>query len=192
MKFKYIKKVDETDDSEYLRLVNNVVRKLRRQLKVDEVFVIKIKNWFDHKWLNFSGKLAIPFDTSPYSELHSALKDHWADKKTFPPFSPNRMIVATRWSKLDHDKSTLNQIHKWQPTSQNLYRRIQQYTNDALFVWYTSNTKINKQGAIMAYSIKEETVTSWYASFVYEKQWKVKKTKEIAREDVEMLGVLPC
>ena len=39
--------------------MNQVARAISGELEVrafHEVFVIRIDNWFDHKWLNFSGK----------------------------------------------------------------------------------------------------------------------------------------
>ena len=50
------------DASEFLALVTRAVSGELEAEPVQEVFMIRIDNWFDHKWLNFSGIGRVPLD----------------------------------------------------------------------------------------------------------------------------------
>ena len=55
-----------------------------------ELFVIRIKNWFDHKWFRFSGIGRVEFKGG--SRIHTAIEGLWQEKLTFPPFTPARVL----------------------------------------------------------------------------------------------------
>ena len=82
-----------TDDPKFMRLMNGIISGLVSNDVPDEIFVIKIENWFDHKWLNFSGIGRVGFfhDWRP-NGIDTALDEFWQDKITFPPFTPKRVI----------------------------------------------------------------------------------------------------
>ena len=43
------------DDVQFVELVNPIISALISGSFPEEIFVMKIDNWFDHKWLKFSG-----------------------------------------------------------------------------------------------------------------------------------------
>ena len=55
--------VGETDDPGFVEVLNSVVQGLVSQHQPETVWIIQIDNWFDHKWLMFSGTggVASPF-----------------------------------------------------------------------------------------------------------------------------------
>lgn len=55
--------VGETDDPYFIALLNSIVQKLADRTMPDEVWVVKIDNWFDHKWLPFSGISVLSIST---------------------------------------------------------------------------------------------------------------------------------
>ena len=44
----------ETDDPQFITLLNALVRGLVKRHTPRELWIIQIDNWFDHKWLRFS------------------------------------------------------------------------------------------------------------------------------------------
>lgn len=56
-------KFDGTDALGFKEIVNSIITNLIDSLNPDEISIIRIKNWFDHKWLNYSGKKIIKYDT---------------------------------------------------------------------------------------------------------------------------------
>ena len=55
----------------------------------DEIFVIRVDNWFDSKWLGYSGRSVVRFDGV---RIESSLYSVWKDKTTLPPFNQNRIV----------------------------------------------------------------------------------------------------
>ena len=51
----------ETDDLQFITLLNSLVRGLITEETPQERWIIQIDNWFDHKWLRFSGIGTVDF-----------------------------------------------------------------------------------------------------------------------------------
>ena len=84
--------LEPQDDPAFLTIVDRIVGNLVRQNCPDEVHLIHIDNWFDRKWLRFSGYGLVPFlRGNPYREV--AKEEYNQDQKTFPPFTPNRVVA---------------------------------------------------------------------------------------------------
>lgn len=45
-----------TDDPSFISLLKPLVNGLLADLNPERFWIIQIDNWFDHKWLKFSGK----------------------------------------------------------------------------------------------------------------------------------------
>ena len=87
----------ETDDPQFITLLNSLVRGLIKEDSPHELWIIEIDNWFDHKWLRFSGIGTVDFQFSAFMKrFDAALDEFHQDKVTFPPFNPNR--VLGQWS----------------------------------------------------------------------------------------------
>ena len=179
---------DPTDDPEFVALIERIAVRSFKQGDYDEVFIIEIKNWFDHKWLKFSGIGRVPFDDIRNDHPQVALDEFFQDRITFPPFTPNR-ILRQQWHPAHEAKpkylpySTKEREH----SSWNLQRRVTQYAHSALFVWFSSGTKANDRGSLMLYQSRAGSVSPWYASFRKAAGWVLHLTKGVSREAVELL-----
>src|SRR5438552_1789981 len=85
-----------TDDPEFIAIIQSIAVRLFKRGDYEEVFIIEIKNWFDHKWLKFSGIGRVPFRHVLDSQPQVALDEFFQEKITFPPFTPNR-ILHQQW-----------------------------------------------------------------------------------------------
>jgi hypothetical protein len=88
----------ETDDPSFIDLVNHLTAQLISNFAPEEVWVIEVQNWFDHKWLRYSGKAVVDFPEVLGVGEFGALDAKWQEKLTFPPFSPHRGAEAVRVS----------------------------------------------------------------------------------------------
>jgi hypothetical protein len=130
-----------------------------------ELYVTEVDNWFDSQWLNFSGKVLGALGVYQYG-----------DNATIPPFNPKRItgegildrIEAVTEKEVSYKLRTDDYyrfIHVYQPSGNNLNRKIKHISKDALFVWYSENTDSNNIGCIMIYLIKNDEVNKFYVSF---------------------------
>jgi hypothetical protein len=83
----------ETDDPQFITLLNSLVLGLITEETPQELWIIQIDNWFDHKWLRFSGIGIVDYKFPAYMNRYDgALAEFYQDKVTFPPFTPNRVL----------------------------------------------------------------------------------------------------
>ena len=180
---------DSTDDPEFIALVERIAVRLFTQGDSEEIFIIEIKNWFDHKWLKFSGIGRVPFNYPLKDHPQVALDEFFQDKITFPPFTPNR-ILRQQWHPAASFKTGRASVHDTvnrQHSSWNLQKRVTQYATSALFLWFSSGTKANDRGSLMVYQVQSGAVSAWYASFRKADGWVLHQTKEISREEMNSL-----
>ena len=180
---------DPTDDPAFIALIERIAARVFDRGNYEEVFIIEIKNWFDHKWLKFSGIGRVPFDFySDDRHPQVALGEFFQEKVTFPPFTPNRILRQQRhhWGELK-PKYGVHDTQRRQHSSWNLQNRVTQYASSAVFVWFSSATKSNDRGSLMVYEVHAKSVSAWYVSFRKSGGWILDRTKGIPRERVESL-----
>jgi hypothetical protein len=174
-----------TDDPHFVELLKHLISRLVSETFPEQIFVMKIDNWFDHKWLNFSGIGRVGFFEDFRLEKDTALDEFRQDKVTFPPFTPNRVIGEYYFA---HDQTgryppslaaPLVHQRKLAPSSENLHKRVTDFADSALFIWVSSNTKSNCRGSIMVYEVKDSNVRTWYMGLVKQNNWSVSRTKGI-------------
>jgi hypothetical protein len=188
-----------TDDNDFVRLLNALLNALLVQQTPDQLWVIQIDNWFDHKWLRYSGSGIVasklfPADwTSSFFDRFASVKEQfWRDKLTFPPFAPDR--VAGQWSFLHTESGYIEVPLTKLPHSEskrrshsNLNRRVEDFVRSASFVWYSGNTLKNGRGSAMVYSIGPGKLICWFAAFRRKSGWMLERTKGIDKEQVSRL-----
>ena len=174
-----------TDDNDFIELLNSMVRGLIVQQAPDQLWIVQVDNWFDHKWLRFSGHGAASSNI-PVTGYETVKREFYQDNLTFPPFAPDR--VLGQWSYVrgdgDYREAPLPRLpHSTERrrTNFNLQRRIQKIDGSACFVWYSSNTLANGRGSVMVYTVKGETSECWFAAFNRDKTWALGATKGINR-----------
>jgi len=166
-----------TDDNDFVDLLNALLNALLAQQAPEQLWVIQIDNWFDHKWLRYSGngsvasKFPASWNSSFMDRFASVKEEFWREKLTFPPFAPNR--VVGQWSFLRSNgvyaevplPRLPHKAHR-QRSESNLNRRVEDFVRSASFVWYSGNTLKNGRGSVMVYSIGPGKPISWFAAFV--------------------------
>jgi hypothetical protein len=182
------------DDVQFVELVNHIISALISGSFPEEIFVMKIDNWFDHKWLKFSGIGRVRFGDFG-RDIDTALDPFWQDKITFPPFTPKRVIEEYYFLRDEDDGGYSPSTHaphihdrKLAPSCNNLHKRIVDFTDSAILVWFSSNTKANLRGSIMVYEVRGSGIHAWYAGLSKgEGEWRILQTKGIPREQVQSL-----
>jgi hypothetical protein len=182
-----------TDDNEFIELLNSLVKGLLAQQAPEQLWIIQIDNWFDHKWLRFSGKGVVDFPWLTFMNLFDGVLDEFhQDKVTFPPFAPNR--VLGQWSYLRVNDRYSEAPLPFMPhalekrrSETNLHRRVDRLSGSACFVWYSANTLSNGRASVMVYSVVSDRVQSWFAAFNRQLRWKLQATKGASREEVQRL-----
>jgi hypothetical protein len=184
--------VGETDDPYFIVLLNSLVNGLVNSESPDGIWIIHIDNWFDHKWLRFSGIGCVDFPFPPFIKgYYAALDEFFQERVTFPPFTPNRVIAQWSFARTGDSyvevPARVPHRSEKQRSETNLQTRVQDFSRSACFVWYSGNTVANGRGSVMVYNVIAEDVGCWFAAFKRLHDWKLHATKGIRREDVEKL-----
>ena len=176
-------KVDSGDSVIFIQNINKITERFVEKCEIEELFFIKVENWFDHKWLNYSGKSVIQFHGGPF--LESALQNEWRDKITVPPFNPSR-IISEIFIKIgfSQPKSFHKKLHSLKGSNDNIHNRIVNFTKNGLFAWYSSNTEINQIGSLMIYIVKDNSVETFYVSFANKNGWNINLAKNINKREL--------
>jgi hypothetical protein len=183
----------ETDDPLFITLLNSLLRGLITKGTPEELWIIQIDNWFDHKWLRFSGIGVRDFKFPAFmGRSDAALDGFYQDKVTFPPFTPNRVLGQWSFVRVNGDYSEVplrmlpHPIEK-QLSETNLHRRVEGFSRSACFVWYSGRTLANGRASVMVYSVAGDRVEAWFAGFNRQQEWRLHSTKGASRDDVEQL-----
>jgi hypothetical protein len=185
--------LEPQDDPAFLAIVDRLIANLVRRNRPDEVHLIHIDNWFDRKWLRFSGYGIVPFlPGNPYREVAKA--EHTQTQKTFPPFTPNRIVAQYLYCRMpggDYEERPPAQLvhaRGCRPSSENLHRRVADFTPSGLFMWYSSGSIANRRGSLLVYLVLNRQVDTWYAGFDDRQGWKLNQVEGIDREAVVTLA----
>jgi hypothetical protein len=167
----------KSDDEIFIEIVERFINKSISFYKPNEVYVIKTDNWFDHKWVEFSGKVS--------GELGV-----WLRELRVPPFVPDRIVEELHFQKDDKEYKLqeARNLHIYQASEENALRKIKNFTDSAILVWFNGNTNICSQACLMFYQVENEVETAWYISFLKKETWKLYKTMNISRN--EALGFI--
>jgi len=177
------------DDKTYLAAVCSLVASLAGGQRPTDIYVTRVRKWFDRKWLNYSGKGRVAFHG--WDRVDTALDAMWREKLTFPPFSPKQIGTQIYWKKRSDGsyggvpKPRWLHRRKLRHSADNLNNRVAGFTDSGLFVWFTSDTQKNAHGSILVYSLCGADVSGWYASFKRESGWRIDKVEGIDRASVE-------
>jgi hypothetical protein len=182
--------VGETDDPYFIALLDSLVSGLVRRNAPENLWIIQIDNWFDHKWLRFSGIGVVDFQFPAFMDRYDAALDEFhQDKVTFPPFTPNRIMAQWSFARVGADyveaPSQVPHRSEKQSSEANLQRRVQDFSHSASFVWYSAKTVANGRGSVMVYNATVAGVECWFAAFSRQETWKLHATKGVSREEVE-------
>jgi hypothetical protein len=184
----------ETDDSQFIELLNCLVRGLIARHAPQELWTIQIDNWFDHKWLGFGmGATAPALATDRYGTEKA---EFYYEKPSFPPFTPNRVLSQCSyvWVGDEYREAPLPILphtFKGQPNQSNWHRRIEDPNHSVCFVWYSAETLANGRGSVMVYNTTANGFDCWFSAFSRQQDWKLHATKGVSRGDVLQLLTEP-
>jgi len=175
----------ESDDRRFLAIVSKVIDAVPSHVR--DLVIVRVNNWFDHKWLRFSGIGRVPFEDPRPAHPGVALEPFFQEKLTFPPFTPRRILREECWT-LDKPKSPRTLIHPriLQNSAHNLHRRVVDFSDSMVAIWFSSRTEDNRRGCVMQYRSENGKLGAWYASlFVKGLSWRAHLAKSIDRRLVE-------
>jgi hypothetical protein len=189
-----------TDDNDFIDLLNSLLNGLLVQQAPEQFWVIQIDNWFDHKWLRYSGSGSVasnfPVDwSSSFMDRFASVKEQfWQDKLTFPPFAPDRVVCqwSFQHSGQDYSEAPLPKLphsNSRRRSHTNLGRRAEDFVGSASFVWFSGNTLKNGRGSVMAYNVGPPQPVCWFAAFRRKSAWTLERTKGVDVEYVSRLLV---
>lgn len=173
VRMQFIKPTDD-DDPGFLALVSRLLTSSIRQTHPTDVFLVRIDQWFDHKWFAFAGK------------IYGKVAIRKSQRLTIPPFIPGR-VVSQHVYTLDGDvyrKRQAPSLHRYQHSGENLSRFIGHTTESGVFLWFSGDTVRNEHGSVMLYAIQGEMQSGWYASFRRGADWQLFKAKGISRAEL--------
>lgn len=167
------------DHPDFISIIMRIVNESLMKYQPCELYLIHIDNWFDHKWLKFSGK-------------SSGVAPIWKRRTTVPAFTPNRVLKESYYLKKpgekDYRKGTLKKpLHQYYPAKGSTRYYLDELTESGVFLWYSGASKTNKIGSVMVYIETQEHCDQWYASFNLKDTWKLNKTKRISPEEINVI-----
>ena len=186
---------NQYDDPEFIETVRRLISGCTNAGFPKKIFIIKIDNWFDHKWLKFSGKGRIGFGFFGHYlvDMDTALDEFRQDQMTLPPFSPKRVIEEYYF--LRDEKGHYSPSPARHASIKETWLRVLGIFISELWIaliqpsLYGSapSTKLNRRGSIMVYEVNGSSVHAWYAELAKEERWRVLQTKGITPEQVQSL-----
>jgi hypothetical protein len=131
------------DSAEFMRKVQALVVGGARDYTPARLYVIRIDNWFGPKWMHFAGKFT--------AGKGFAIGVH---KKILhvPPFVPHRVIAEQVFAGPNYEERiTRPPLHIECTSKVALTRRIADVDKEAAFVWFSSESEVQKRGSVMVY-----------------------------------------
>jgi hypothetical protein len=185
---------ESTDAVAFADGVDRVVAGLVFRYRPPLVCIVRVRRWFDHRWLTFSGKGRVFFDPPWPSHVGVALDEFHQQQLTFPPFPPTRVATEHHWQRAS-DGSYAQvvgrfRVHRLQRrrSSSNLQRRVADVADPALFVWFSSTSAKDTRGSILVYIVNDGSTIPWFAALrVDASGWTLGDVKGLGRAEVAEL-----
>jgi hypothetical protein len=185
--------LEPRDDPAFLAVVDRILLRLVRRLRPQDVYLVHIDNWFGPKWLRYSGKGVVAFPYGYTQNIVVALDDHYQDQLTFPPFTRNRVIGQYHFPRFPsgdyEEQAPAHLVHRrrYRWKEQTLHRRVADFSESGLFVWYSSGSAATRRASLLVYVVHRGTADAWYAGFSERRGWQLDQVKGTSREAVSAL-----
>jgi hypothetical protein len=107
-----------------------------------------------------------------------------------PPFDPRRVVSQLYYrsetpGSFSYSLTSAAPLHIEQAGGDSYRRRLPQFSQSGLFLWYSGETKAIDQACIMLYQIDADGTSDWYSSFTKSDRWKLHKVHGISRRALE-------
>jgi len=137
--------ISTTDDPEFINIVKKIIIGNIIVSSQKKIFIVKVDNWFNHKWLGYAG-----------GYHHLGLNHTPPEDVALPPFSENRMESKNYYefneNSEDHMKlEPPKDIPPYDIQIPEASRRIRKNFPGVGFFWYSGNTATNNKGSLMGY-----------------------------------------
>ncbi|HEY1818003.1 MAG TPA: hypothetical protein VGG74_36925 [Kofleriaceae bacterium] len=185
------------DDAEgFVEAVDRVLAGVCFRFQPELACVIRIRRWFDHRWLRFSGngRVRFPFFSGLRGSPDVSLDPFRQDRLTFPPFTPNRVASEIHWGRwLDGNYALVPRhvrVHRpWREHSaHNLHRRVADFTSSGLFVWFSSTSAADCRASLLVYIVSDGVTIPWFASLLErDGAWQVGEIDGLGRLELQEL-----
>lgn len=164
------------DDPQFVELVNGVLDSAARLYRPNDVYIVQIDHWFDHKWLAFSGKVLGALGVSKA-------------RLTLPPFNPNRVMRQAYYAAgaAAYSLTSSPPLHIDQWSDANTQRFVDRVSESGIFVWYSGDTESSDAASLMLYQVSGGEASGWYASFKKGGDWMLNKVEGISRSELSTL-----
>lgn len=131
------------DSAEFMKKVQALVVGVARDYMPARLYVIRIDNWFGPKWMHFAGKFSA--GKGAYLGVHKRILH-------VPPFVPHRVVAERVFAGPNYDETVARPPLHIECTSElALTRRIADVDKEAAFVWFSSESEVQKRGSITVY-----------------------------------------
>ena len=159
------------DDRGFIELVSRLNAGAVATHGPPDLLIYKINNWFDHKWLGFSGKMLGALGV-------------WSRPLTLPPFVSNRVIRGWHYQRDEgggyRELGPPPDVHHRGWSAQNLHRRVEKIVPDSALLWFSGNTATTGRGCLMAYlPVVDQEHWPWYLALIRDGEWKIARRKGI-------------
>jgi hypothetical protein len=122
----------EDDDRSFLVVAARLLA--ANETPFEHLVVVRVRGWFDHKWLRFSGNGLVPFQHFLSRHQGVAIGAFHQEKLTFPPFSPKRIVAEEHFATFDTpNPKSIHSRHR-QRSAPNRHRRVENYGRSLLAV----------------------------------------------------------
>jgi hypothetical protein len=168
------------DDPGFIEQVQWILTGCIKQYGPAEVYVIRIRDFFDYKWCYFSGKTFGAVGVSKFCDL------------TLPPFVPNRIISQDHYKRVGtsggiYEASHALPLHRYQTSEENFKRFIRRTTNDGTAFWFSSGSQKAGRGSIMVYNVTPDIKFGWHITLLKKAGWQIEKVTFTSKALVEAL-----
>lgn len=178
--------VEPDDDRPFVALVGGLVESVEETDPVDTLVIVRVRGWFGHEWLRFSGKGRVPFESHRLDHPGVSLDPFFQERLTFPPFTPRRILRETHFRTADAPDVAWVHRARLERSAHNLHRRVADRAPSLRVVWVSSGSESSGRASIMVYTSQHGTTEPWYATFERSRErWKLLRVKGIDRGRVD-------
>lgn len=143
----------DDDSPEYLDIVRRTVHGLVGDSTPQDIWLVRVDNWFGKNWCAFVGKVLGAFGVAR------------RDRLVVPPFVPARIEHVQYLRAVVggfRSESSAPELHREQSSDANERRLIDEMTDDGLLVWYAGRSAKNRRASIMVYRVRSEEQWGWH------------------------------
>lgn len=187
----------DVDAPAFVCNVDHIVAGMIFRYRPALVCLIRVRRWFDHQWLGYSGKGRVPFDSPFLSHPGVSLDAMHLDTLTFPPFAPTRVVSEQHWQRTSQgnyeETAPAFVIHRPERRHSSAYlqRRVAAQAASALYVWFSTTDNNIDRGSVMVYTVDNKRTSCWFASLHRDvdptKPWRLHEVKGLGRCEVREL-----